>query len=127
MSRTEEATIRNIRTDLVDEITPIVGGTDAWTTRWRACWAPVQNSARYLITIVTSEGISPKRMEVTDPCYEVDVAHGTVGPRGRLVGRNQMVGLMKVMLSISVRADLEDGTVGPPSWDIAIGEKYQIP
>lgn len=117
------AAITGFRATLTDEETPIEAGV-AWTTRWQLCWDAVPGADAYLLTIVTSEGVSPVPRTVSDTCYRLTVASGTAPRSGERPGRDGQVGLMEVHLSVSVAARFPDGRSGPNGPDFPVGSTY---
>jgi len=116
--------IRGLRAELVDRERPRPGGGFAWTTAWRLCWAPVPGARGYFVTMVTSEGVSPRPRAIANRCFGLKVASGTAGRRGARPGRREQLDLIESMLSVSVAARLRDGSVGPAAPDLPVGRPY---
>lgn len=118
------AAITGLRATLLDQETPLATGAVAWTTRWRLCWDPVPGASAYLLTTVTSEGVSPISRLLDQRCYTLTVASGTARASGQRPGRRAQLSLMEVQLAVSVAARLSDGSNGPPSPDIPVAAPY---
>jgi len=123
--RGERGAITGMRAQLVDTEQPLPAGEGvAWTTRWRLCWDAVPGTTAYLLTIATSEGVSPSPVVRHRRCYALTVATGRAPAPGERPGRRAQLGLMEPQLAVSVAASLADGATGPPSPYVSVGERY---
>jgi hypothetical protein len=116
--------LRGLRAELIDRETRTPDGRFAWTTAWRLCWSPVPGARGYLVTMVTSEGVDPRPRRTTNTCYSLTVASGTAARRGARPGRAGQLAVMESMLSVSVAAQLGDGSVGPAAPDLPVGRGH---
>ncbi len=115
--------IRGLRAELIDGERPSGSGELAWWTTWRLCWSPVPGAQDYLVTTVSFEGPGIPQ-PVSGTCHELSVASGTTRESGNYAGRDAQLVQMEVSMSVGVAARMTDGTIGPESPDISVGEAY---
>lgn len=116
--------LRGLRAELVDREVRKQDRSLAWTTAWRLCWSAVSGARGYLVTMVTSEGVDPRARATSKTCFDLTVASGTAPRRGARAGRAAQLAIMESMLSVSVAAQLPDGSTGPAAPDLPVGREY---
>jgi len=120
---TRSLEIRGLHAELMNEEKPTGGTQIARWTIWRLCWDPAPGARDYLVTTVSVEGAG-RPQPVSATCHELAVANGTTRQSGTYAGRSAQLTYMEISTSVSVAARLPDGSVGPASPDIPLGQAY---
>ena len=112
------------RATLEDTVSPHDDGLVAWTTTWRACFAPAEGSPsvvrRWESRAVTPEGSSPEVAEVPGGCLDLDVATGVDPAEDERPTRDLQLSDAQ-NLAYLVRAVHADGTVTPWTEPVRVG------
>ena len=96
----------------------------AWTTSWRACFAPAEGEHtevdRWEARVVTTEGISPELQELPSGCLDIDVATGVNAADAGTPGREVQLSDAQ-RLAYQVRVVRTDGTASPWTDRVLVG------
>lgn len=112
---------------LDDEVGPVTEGRTTWTTFWDLTWEEVGGADGYVVWYGTPEGDSTRTRELDEPRLRLSVATGTTTPEDRALRRGQELTLTAAQLSVRVAAHFPDGTLGPPSPWLLVGEPIARP
>ncbi|MEN9614840.1 MAG: hypothetical protein RL022_262 [Chloroflexota bacterium] len=122
-----DVAVTGLTTSVKTTSEPLSSGLTKWRADWSLCWDKTPNAIGYDVTVLTSEGISPRLRRLTTPCLDVEVAAGEAPPER--VEREQRIqmSIQRSQLSYRVRAALPDDRVGEWSREISAGEDLGAP
>lgn len=101
---------------------PLLSGLTKWRTDWSLCWEQTPNAIGYEITVLTSEGISPRLRRQTTTCLEVEVAAGETPLEQIERDQRIQMSIQRSQLSYKVRPSLPNDQVGEWSREVSAGE-----
>ncbi|MSQ43018.1 MAG: hypothetical protein EXR45_02230 [Chloroflexi bacterium] len=119
--------IAGFTTSVKSTFAPLGSGLVKWRADWSLCWDRTPNAIGYDITVLTSEGISPRLRRQTTTCLVVEVAAGEHPPDRIEREQGIQMSIQRSQLSYRVRAALPNSQVGEWSREVSAGEDLSDP
>lgn len=95
-----------------------------WRTDWTLTWTPLAQVHRYEIRLKTSEGVSRKSREESQPRFRIEVAKGDNAKAAGLLARDIQLATIESLLAVSVVAHFKDGTQSQPTPWFPVGRVF---
>lgn len=95
-----------------------------WHSYWVVTWQAVPGAADYVVTYATSEGVSKKTKVLAHAPFRLEVALGDNPKSKGMLQREIQLQTIQSLLSVSVTPRMLDGSVGPASPWLRVGQVY---
>lgn len=92
-----------------------------WRTDWTLTWTPLAQVRHYEIRYKTSEGVSRKTRQLSEPMFTIEVAKGDNAKTAGLLARDIQLATIESLLAVSVIVHFADGTQSRPTGWVPVG------